>query len=67
MADKIKIHWFDVSRDESQEVDLEEAQRIVTECYSHGNTAIDKKTGAVVEVVKPEIDEIVIVGAIDGG
>ena len=67
MTGKIKIHWFDVSRNETREVDLEEAQRIVTESYTHGNTAIDKKTGAVVEVVKPEIDEIVIVGAIDGG
>ncbi len=67
MAQTVKVHILDMDWTEIKEVSLEEAQRLVTESYANGRTVVDKGTGNVIDEITPGVDEIIIVGIMDGG
>ena len=64
---KIKIHIINLDSTEDREVSVEEAQRIVVDSWAQGMTAIDRKTGNVIDKVTEDTKEILIIVVIDGG
>jgi hypothetical protein len=63
----IKIHIINLDSTEDREVSVEEAQRIVEDSWAQGMTAIDRKTGNVIDKVTADIRDILIIIVIDGG
>ncbi len=54
---------------ESQQVSLEEAQKIVEETYNNpvGGIVVDAKTHETISHIRPDIDEIIIIEQMLGG
>ena len=67
MAQTIKVNIIDMDGTEFKEVSPEEAQGLVVEAYANGRTVVDKGTGNVIDEITPGVDEIIIVGVMDGG
>ncbi|MFC1917088.1 hypothetical protein ACFLXH_00340 [Chloroflexota bacterium] len=67
MSKKIKVYLNILDGIETRELNLAEAKNLLAESYARECVVVDKKTGKVIEEITPEIDEIMIVGLIDGG
>ena len=67
MSKKIKVYLNILDGIETREISVTEANNLLTESYAQDCVVVDKKTGNVIEEITPEIEEIMIVGLIDGG
>lgn len=67
MAQKIKVYRIGDSGLEFEEMNFEEAERVLEEARARGNVVINKKDGEAVEKISPDIDEILVVALIAGG
>lgn len=67
MEQKIKVHRIGIGTVEVEEVDLEEAKRLVEETYAQGNLVVDQETGNVIDDITADTKEIFLVGVMGGG
>ena len=67
MTELIKIQWIGVDGMDYKEVSLAEAKRLVAEACEESFSVIDKKTGFTVGEITPDINEIIIMGLMEGG
>jgi hypothetical protein len=65
----VKVHIMGRKGEEQREVSFEEAERLVKETYEDplGGLVADAKTKEIIWEMRPDIEEIVILGEIIGG
>jgi hypothetical protein len=67
VTETIKIQWIGINGMDYKEVSLAEAKRLVAEAREESFSVINKKTGYTVGEITPDVDEIIIMGVIEGG
>lgn len=67
MVQKVKVYRSGDKGIEVEEVDIEAAKKIVEEARSQGRCVVDKKIGEVIEDIKPNVEELLIVDIVEGG
>lgn len=67
MAQRVKVHNSGGGGIDIKEVDAEEARRILSEARAQGRLVINKRTGDVIEDLKPDVEELLIVDIVGGG
>lgn len=67
MTNRVKVYKTGNTGIEIEEVNIEEAKRILADAKDIGRVVIDKKTGEVIEDLRPDTEEILIIDLIDGG
>jgi len=70
MTQKVKIYGLYRPGDkgtEMEEVDIQEAEKILAEAMGTGRLVIDRKRGEVITEMKPDVEEVLIVDIMEGG
>ena len=67
MVQKVKVYRSGDKGIEVEEVDIEAARKIVEEARGRGRVIVDKKIGEVIEDLKPNVEELLIVDIVEGG
>ena len=67
MVQKVKVYRYGDKGIEVEEVDIEAAKKIVEEARGQGRVIVDKKIGKVIEDLKPNVEELLIVDIVEGG
>lgn len=69
MSGKITLYYKTTEKRNSpvEEVEIDEATTRVEQAQALGQIAFDKKTGKVIDVVRSDLEEIVIIEIIEGG
>jgi len=65
MERMIKVHWL--GRNEPQEVDIQEAERILEHAYNSGELVVNGRTNEIILELSPNVDELLIVPMLFGG
>lgn len=63
----VKVHNISGRGTKIEEVDVEKAKRIIAEARAQGRLVINKKMGEVIEDLKPNVKEVLIVDLVGGG
>ena len=66
-AQRVKIYRPGDRGKEFEEVDVEEANRILVEAKAQGKLVLNKRIGEVIEDLKQDIEELLIVDIVEGG
>jgi len=61
----IKVQWL--GRNEPQEVDIQEAERILEHAYNSGELVVNGRTNEIILELSPNVDELLIVPMLFGG
>lgn len=67
MTNRVKVYKTGNRGIEIEEVNIEEAKRILADARDTGRVVIDKKTGEVIEDLRPDTEELLIIDLLDGG
>ena len=69
MKRKIKIYTTGTKGTEIKEVSLAEAEKILKDTYADpiGGFVANRKTGEIIRVISPEVEELIIIDQIIGG
>ena len=67
MLRKVKVYVSGDRGIEVEEVDAEEARRIIAEAKGQGRCIINKQIGEVIEDLKPGVEEVLIFDIVEGG
>ena len=65
MERMIKVQWL--GRNEPQEVDIQEAERILEHAYNSGELVVNGRTNEIILELSPNVDELLIVPMLFGG
>ena len=63
----MKVYKTNNTGMEIEEVNIERARQILLEARGKGRVVIDKKIGEVIEDLKPNTEELLIIDLLDGG
>lgn len=66
-TNKVKVYKTNNTGMEIEEVNIERARQILLEARGKGRVVIDKKIGEVIEDLKPNTEELLIIDLLDGG
>lgn len=67
MTQRLKVYRTGDRGIEIEEVDIEEAKKILAEAMAEGRTVVNKGNGEVIYELEPDVEELLIVDIIDGG
>ena len=67
MTRRVKVYKSGVRGIEVEEVDVDQARKLIEEARVQGRCIIDKRIGEVIEDLKPGVEEILIVDIVEGG
>jgi len=67
MAQKIKVYRIGDRGMEFEEINFDEAERLLEEVHARGSVVLNKKGGEIIDKVGPDIEELLIVNLISGG
>lgn len=67
MAQTIKVYRLGDRGTEVEEVNLEEAERLVEEAYAQGRLVVDKREGVVIHKIGPKVEELLLIDETGGG
>lgn len=66
-AQRVKVYRPGDRGREFEEVEVDEAKRIIAEARAKGRLVINKGIGEVIEDLKPDVEELLIVDIVEGG
>ena len=67
MTQRLKVYRTGDRGIEIEEVDIEEAKKILAEAMAEGRLAVNKGNGEVISELKPDVEELLIVDIVEGG
>ncbi len=67
MTQRVKVYRTGDRGIEIEEVDIEEAKKILAEAMAEGRLAVNKGNGEVISELKPDVEELLIVDIVEGG
>jgi hypothetical protein len=67
MAQKIKVYRIGDRGLKFEEVNIDEAERLLEEAHARGSVVLNKKESEVISKIAPDIEELLIVNVIAGG
>jgi hypothetical protein len=67
MTRRVKVYKSGVRGIEVEEVDVDQARKLIEEARVQGRCIIDKKIGEVIEDLKPGVEEVLFVDIVEGG
>ena len=67
MAQMIKVYRLGDRGTKIEEVNLQQAERLLEEAYARGHFVVNSNGGEVISEIGPNIEELLIVNLISGG
>lgn len=67
MTQRLKVYRTGDRGIEIEEVDIEEAKKILAEAMAEGRVVVNKGNGEVISELEPDVEELLIVDIIGGG
>ena len=67
MTRRVKVYKSGVRGIEVEEVDVDQARKLIEEARVQGRCIIDKWIGEVIEDLKPGVEEVLFVDIVEGG
>jgi len=67
MTQRLKAYRTGDRGIEIEEVDIEEAKKILAEAMANGKVVVNKGNGEVIYELEPDVEELLIVDIIEGG
>lgn len=67
MPPTVKVHILNMDGMEDKDATYDEAERIVAGALTQGRVVMDKRTGAIIEKLAPDTEEILIMDFWEGG
>jgi hypothetical protein len=67
MTQRLKAYRTGDRGIEIEEVDIEEAKKILAEAMANGKVVVNKGNGEVIYELEPDVEELLIVDIVDGG
>lgn len=67
MTQRLKVYRTGDRGIEIEEVDIEEAKKILAEAMAEGRLAVNKGNGEVISELEPDVEELLIVDIVEGG
>ena len=67
MTRRVKVYKSGVRGIEVEEVDVDQARKLIEEARVQGRCIIDKRIGEVIEDLKPGVEEVLFVDIVEGG
>lgn len=67
MAQTIKVYRMGEREGEIEEVNLQEAERLVEEAYAQGRLVVDKREGVIIHKIGPRVEELLLIDEAGGG
>jgi len=67
MTQRLKVYRTGDRGIEIEEVDIEEAKKILAEAMAEGRLVVNKGNGEVISELEPDVEELLIVDIVEGG
>jgi len=67
MTRRVKVYKSGDRGIEVEEVDVDQARRLIEEARVQGRCVVDRKIGEVIEDLKPGVEEVLFVDIVEGG
>ncbi len=67
MTQRLKVYRTGDRGIEIEEVDIEEAKKILAEAMAEGRVVVNKGNGEVISELEPDVEELLIIDIVGGG